>query len=148
MAYALELSEESKIRAAHAKRMADSAKSMTAKSAALMDYAQIAIQNIAYPMPMRLPEFTINLAKMPPKSDVFDEALVPDGYKTRILTFTLKHDAVLDAVNVAAQWLAELSQDTSFDSTVRRADILSDLKIGVLIPGARAEPLAYRLTVK
>lgn len=148
VAYALELSELSKARAAAAKRMAEGAKSMQAKADSLMDYAQISIENTDFPMPLRLTEFTLNLAKMPPKSDVFNDGLVPTEYRTRTATFTIKAGVTVEAVNTAAQALADLSSDVGYDDTVRKIDILADLKAGVLIPGAKLEPTAYRLTAK
>jgi hypothetical protein len=148
VSFALELQATAKARTDAAKRMADGAKALTAKADALLDYAQISIENVAHPMPMRLPNFTINLAKMPPKSDVFNDAIVPFEYRTRVVSFTIKPDVSAEQLTEVGKALADLSLDTDWQDSVRKTDVLADLKAGVIIEGARLEPVAYRLTVK
>lgn len=146
--YAMELKAIATTRIEHAKRLADSAKPIFNKVENLLDYAQISLQNIEMPMPLRLADFTLNLAKMPPKSMITDDDLVPDEYKTRTVTLTLKSGFTLADLNATFPQLKEQCDAMEAMTNISRSAILADLKEGVLIDGAKLEPLAYRLTVK
>jgi hypothetical protein len=73
---------------------------------------------------------------------------VPDEYKTRTVTLTLKSGFTLADLNATFPQLKEQCEAMDAMTNISRSAILADLKEGVLIDGAKLEPLAYRLTVK
>ena len=90
---AMEIEAEGKVRAEHAKRMAESSKGMLLRAEGLRSYAQLAIQNCGLPLPLKYPEFNVNLQANPKSCDVFDTALLPPHMKRTVVEFDVIGDA-------------------------------------------------------
>ena len=147
VAYALDIEKAAEAREAEAKRMADGADALRRRAESLKMYAQIALMNSGIKLPLTAPEFTLNLAKLPPSVDVTDPAALPDSMvkTTMKLSFAGRNsDAFRAAVVAAMPEGAALDVDTT---PVKKA-IGDALKAGTAVPGAKMAPVGYRLTVR
>lgn len=148
VAYALQLQSDADARMDQSRRMSEGAKSLSAKSKSLLEYAKSGIQRSGIKLPMNLPEFTLNIAKNPPKlSDEIDIESVPNKYLRRSISFNLPEDADSDcsihAIREAYDSAAKLSIE------VDRKALLDALKSNnQAITYAKISDPSYRLTVK
>lgn len=147
VAYSLDLEGAANVRRAEAKRMADSAEALARRADSLKLYAQIALMNSGLKLPLIAPEFTLNLAKLPPSVEITNVDALPDeGVKT---TVTVSISGRLSD-EARAAIAAALPAGCELDAEVKpvKKAIGDSLKVGVVIPGARLAPVGYRLTVK
>lgn len=122
IAFALELDADITARKAAIDRMVKANDRDEKKAIWLRDYAQSSIEASHMPMPQRYTEFTINLVKLPRTAEIVDPEQVPADYKTQV---------VYDP-----EW------------KIDKKKINEDARDGVVIPGARLLPQAYRLAIK
>lgn len=144
VAYALDIEKAAETREAEAKRMADGADALRRRAESLKMYAQIALMNSGIKLPLTAPEFTLNLAKLPPSIDITDAAALPDSaVKTAVsITFPGRCDGLLAAVTLPAGAII----DTEVKPVKK---VIGDaLKAGTAVPGAKLAPVGYRLTVR
>lgn len=154
--YATELESDAASRKAQADRMAKGAKAMSNRADWLFTYAQIALKASKLPLPLRLPEFTLNLAKMPPAVDITDEAKLPEPFVRTTVTFELTQGLTSqqivssgDGADATMFYVFRVPvEHAEIERVPRRADILTSLKAGVAVEGAGLAPDAQRLTVR
>lgn len=160
---AMEMQEEAKVRAAHAKRMSDSAKSLEVRAEGLLSYAMVTIQSIGLTMPIKYPEFSLGMQKNPPSCEIVDVEKLPAPYKSYSanVTFSSEHAATIDDSAIAAALKVFGVTGVSIEAKADKREVLSALKAIAeanaskpdgeakdSIPGARMNPTSYRLTVK
>ena len=100
--------------------MADGAKALENRADSLYKYALGAIQATGIAVPIRAPEFTINVAKNPQALLVTDDKQVPQAFKR----------------HVPEAW--------EVDKTL----IKEAMKGGATVPGCEWAPVTYRLSVR
>jgi hypothetical protein len=146
VAYALDLERAAEAREAEAKRMAEGARRLADRAESIKMYAQIALMNSGLKLPLMAPEFTLNLAKLPPSVEVTDVTLLPDSaVKTTVsVSFAGRNDAFRAAIAGA------MPDGGQFDVDIKpvKKAIGDSLKVGVTVPGAKLAPVGYRLTVR
>lgn len=163
MIVSMEMDAEAGVRADHAKRMAESAKSMANRAEALRSYAQVAIQNCGLMLPLKFPEFSVNLQRNPLSCEVTNAELLPAHLKTVDVTFTLA-PSVKKSVDDIAGVLAAAGigvHGGSMDVRPDKKAVLDALKTIEAVnskkgknedhdrlPGARFNPTGYRVTVR
>lgn len=160
---ATEMQEEAKVRATHAKRMADSAKSLENRAEGLLSYAMVAIQTTGVAMPLKYPEFTLGMQKNPPSCEIVDAEKLPALYKaySANITFTSAHAADLKDSAIAEALKAFGVTGVAIEAKPDKREVLAALKTVAEanaskpegeakdgIPGARLNPTSFRLTVK
>lgn len=148
VAYALQIKADAATRKEHAKRMADGAKAMENRAESLMMYAQVGLMNSGLKLPLALPEFTLNLAKLPPSlHDDLDPAKVPAQFLKRSVTFELRDDQ--DPQDVL-ELLNDIGVKAEVESTVDRRRLLDAVKADPesCKPFARLNPTGFRLAVR
>lgn len=162
----MEMDAEAEIRKAHGQRMMDSAKSMAGRADGLLSYAQIAIQNCGLALPLKYPEFSVNLRKNPPSCEVTDAELLPTHLVSREVTFQVSGDTrlLLDLVNDATRDNYLSPGYASCPTVAVKADkraVLESLKAIELVneakqegqekdrlPGAHMNPAGFRIVIK
>ena len=148
VAYALQIKADAATRKEHAKRMAESAKAMESRAESLMMYAQIGVMNSGLKLPLALPEFTLNLAKLPPSlHDDLDPAKVPPQFLKRTVTFELRdHQRPEDVLAL----LEDIGVKAEVDTTVDRRRLLDAVKADPegCKPFARLNPPGFRLAIR
>jgi len=146
VAFALDLERAAEAREAEAKRMSEGAQRLADRAESIKMYAQIALMNSGLKLPLIAPEFTLNLAKLPPSVEVTDATALPDNMvKTTIsISFSGRSEALRDTIAAA------MPDGCQFDADIKpvKKTIGDSLKAGVMVPGARLAPLGYRLTVR
>lgn len=144
VAYALDLEKAAEVRRAEAQRMNDGAEAMERRAESLKTYAQIALMNSGLRLPLVAPEFTLNLAKLPPSVEVLNIEALPDSMvKTTVtLSFPGRCPSLLDDFG--------LPDNTKVESEIKavKKPIGDSLKAGIEVPGAKLAPVAYRLAVR
>ena len=137
---------------------------MANRAASLRSYAQVAIQNCGLALPLKYPEFSVNLQRNPPSCEVVDADKLPPHLKTTELLLRFSGspgvfiDSVLSAVGaVEGVKLLEHSELVKVDKkavlatlkdvqAANEAKPASEAKDRLL--GAQMNPTSYRLTVK
>lgn len=122
IAFALELDAGITARKAAIDKMVKANERDEKKAIWLRDYAQSSIEASGLPMPRRYTEFSLNLCKLPRTAEILDPAKVPAEYKTEVI--------------YEPEW------------KIDKKKINEDARAGVVIPGVRLLPLAYRLAIK
>jgi hypothetical protein len=89
----------------------------------LLSQVQGSIQMLGVPLPLKFPEFTINLQKQPQSVQVQDESAIPSEYLRTI---------------------PAVAESTAPD----KKKIAADIKEGVVIPGVTLSDVTYRMTIK
>ena len=177
MIVAMEIEAEAKVRAEHAKRMADSAKAMAGRADALRSYAQVAIQNCGLMLPLKYPEFSINLQRNPPSCEVTKPELLPPDMKSLNVTFSLSGlwshqtpESMLALLKVSGFNATDVSVEMKVDKKAvldalkavaienDKRKVLSDASVasgnGPILTdpdrllGAHINPTGFRITVK
>ena len=164
MVISIELEKLAAARKECAKQMADSAKSVEARADGLRSYAQIAIQNCGLSLPIKYPEFNINLQRNPSSCSIDDIEQLPTIYKTVEAAVTVN----CENSNITSDGIAKALADAGIRvhgvkievKADKRAvlDALKSIEIennkkkeGELqdrLPGAHLNPTNYRVTVK
>jgi hypothetical protein len=146
VAYALDLERAAEAREAEAKRMTEGARRLADRAESIKMYAQIALMNSGLKLPLMAPEFTLNLAKLPPSVEVLDPEALPDSMvKTTVsVSFSGRSEVFRAAVAAAMPNGCEFNTDTK---PVKKT-IGDALKTGAAVPGAKLAPVGYRLTVR
>lgn len=147
VAFALQLKADAEVRAEHAKRMADSAKAMKNRADALLAYVSAGLLNSGLRLPLRLPEFTVNVAKNPPSLEVVDESAIPAKFKRRSFQFLIPEDWTDEQVSDLA---AKMNVPVQYEEAIDRRALLDAVKADpeATKDFARIAPTAYRLTVR
>jgi hypothetical protein len=147
VAFALQLKADAEIRAEHAKRMADSAKTMKNRADALMTYVTSGLLNSGLKLPLVCPEFTVNVAKNPPSLEVVDESAIPFQFRRRSFSFEIPEDWTDAQVEDLA---SKMDVPVRYEETVDRKALLDAVKKDPAAHEAyaRIAPTAYRLTVR
>lgn len=155
VAYARELEKMADMRREEAKRMVDGAKAMENRAESIMAYAQAMIAASGIVLPLRLPEFTLNLARNPPSCEITDaSALAPHLINTEITidmpgVITTEQRAALDAALVRILEGVRPTMDVSVKPDKRAVlGELKSLKDGETLPGAQMNPTSFRLSVR
>ena len=143
--YAIDLEKQAEIRAAEAKRMADSAKRMAERAESIRTYAQIGLMNSGLKLPVVCPEFTLNLAKNPRSVEITDCDGIPDEYVKTCVTLEFQGRRK-DWTDMVVGTLPE-GGDFTVEVKPLKKPISDALKAGFL-PGAVFGPQSYRLSVK
>lgn len=149
VAFALEFERAAEAREAEAKRMAESADSMARRADSLKTYAQIWLMNSGLKLPLVCPEFTLNLAKLPPAVDVPKPDDVPGQFVQ--VSIAGKRNGTPDkpqAFNDALSILNDLGFEVEVTKKPMKKPIGDALKAGAEVPGAKLAPTAYRMTVR
>lgn len=150
VAYALQLEHEAEARSKEAKRMAEGAEALERRAEALKTYAQIGLMNSGLKLPLVLPEFTLNVAKMPPSCEITDEAALPNNavLTTVVIDAVGRHEGATVKEKIAA--LFPTDGTTTIEVKVRpiKRVVLNSLKTGAKVEGAKLTPTAYRMTVR
>lgn len=156
VAFALQLESDAEAKQAHAKRMNEAADVLVRRAESLRMYAQIGLMNSGLALPLRAPEFNLNLAKMPPSVEVIDADALPTSMLNKTAKFDL-NDAGID-VSVTPNESGDDRLDIAitgipkehavFSMLPAKKPILDALKAGKPVPGAKLAPLGYRLTVR
>lgn len=147
VAFALELKADAETRAEHAKRMADSAKTMKARSESLMVYATSGLMNSGLRLPLRCPEFTLNVAKNPPSLEIVDESAIPSKFRRRSFAFHIPEDWTDEQVENLAK---QMNVPVQYEESIDRRALLDAVKADpeATKDFARIAPTAYRLSVR
>ena len=160
---AFEIEAEGKTRAEHAKRMAESAKAMLVRADGLRSYAQAAIQSLGLALPLKYPEFSVNMQRNPASCEVTDSALLPAHCVTTTVTFEVGTAELLEQVfaSVSAWREAGGTVNPVVSRVADKRVVLDALKQVAAansgktnaedadtLPGARMNPTAFRLVVK
>lgn len=144
VAFALDIERAAQARSDEARRLADGAEALVRRADALKMYAQIALMNSGLRLPLIAPEFTLNLAKLPPAVEVSNVEALPDSMvKTTVtISFPGRCAGLLDACT--------LPEGASVEREVKpvKKAVGDVLKAGAEVPGARLAATAYRLTVR
>ncbi len=156
VAFALQLESDAAAKNAHAKRMTEAAEVLERRAESLRMYAQIGLMNSGLALPLRAPEFNLNLAKMPPSVEVIDADALPTSMLNKTAKFDL-NDAGID-VSVTPNESGDDRLDIAitgipkehavFSMLPAKKPILDALKAGRAVPGAKLAPLGFRLTVR
>lgn len=159
----MEIESEAEARAAHGKRMTESAKAMANRAEALRSYAQVAIQNCGLALPLKYPEFNVNLQRNPPSCDVTHPELLPPHLKTIEASVTLTGSATVTPDDIAKHLTAAGLgvHGVQLTTKVDKKAVLDTLKTIAAandakgkdeepdrLPGAHFNPTGYRITVK
>ncbi len=156
-----------------AQKMAISANAIAQRAQRLRAYAQVAIQNSGLMLPLRFPEFTINLQRNPPACGDLQLEELPGKYKVTDVSFrvTGEHaDVFVDALREFVAQAPDFCPQTQVDhlDVQTKADkraILDELKLRrdraqrdarangqapqpEPLPGAALAPEHFRLTVR
>jgi hypothetical protein len=147
VAFALQLESDAKARAEHAKRMLAGAETLERRAESLLMYAQVGLMNSGLPLPVRAPEFTLNLAKLPPSCEVTKPDELPESMVSTVVTIKAPGRWYADAV--PTQVVGALPGGALVDVEVKpdKRAVLAALKAGP-VAGAKMNPAGYRLTVK
>ena len=145
VAYAIQLEKAADARTQEAERMAKSAQAMEHRADALKLYAQVALMNSGLRLPMIAPEFTLNLAKLPPSVEVTDTTALPDSMVKTTVTIQFP-GRVPDTWAISEQ--APPGAEIEVKTAPAKKLIGDDLKSEVEVPGAKLAPVGYRLTVR
>lgn len=147
VAFALQLKADAEVRADHAKRMSESAKSMKNRADSLIAYASAGLMNSGLRLPLVCPEFTLNLAKNPPSLEVLDESAVPGKFKRRSFQFLIPDDWTDEQVSDLA---AKMNVPVQYEEAIDRRALLDAVKTDPAAHEdyARIAQTAYRLSVR
>jgi hypothetical protein len=148
VAYALDLERAAEAREAEAKRMAEGARRLADRAESIKMYAQIALMNSGLKLPLIAPEFTLNLAKLPPSVEITDPEAVPAEHRQTTITFTIKGEPKNPAWMAAQYAFQQAGFDMTEDAKPVKKTIGDALKTGAAVPGAKLAPVGYRLTVR
>lgn len=149
VAFARQLDADAEIRKSEAKRMADGAKALQNRADQLLTYAQIGLMNSGLKLPLRCPEFTLNLAKMPPACDIKNAEEIPGRFKRLELSAHLPQMPVgQDIAGDVAAYLRTLGFEVDSAEVLDKRSLLDALKAGEEVPGATLMPQAFRLSVR
>lgn len=155
VAFALQLESDAEAKQAHAKRMNEAADVLVRRAESLRMYAQIGLMNSGLALPLRAPEFNLNLAKMPPSVEVIDADALPTSLLNKTAKLDLNDsgvDVVVtphasgDRLDIAITGIPK--EHAVFSMLPAKKPILDALKAGKPVPGAKLAPLGYRLTVR
>lgn len=160
----MEIEAEADLRAVHAKRMAESSKAMAQRAEGLRSYAQIAIQNCGLSLPLKYPEFNVNLQKNPLSCEVSSAELLPSDMKTVEVAFALASNAnnltaddliaklALAGINISAIQISVKPDKKAVLAALKEIDAINAAKAPDQahdkLPGASLNPVGYRVTVK
>lgn len=156
-----------------AQKMTVSANAIANRAHSLRAYAQAAIQNSGIMLPLRFPEFTVNLQRSPPACGNLKMEELPGQYKVTDVSFRVQGEHAeefLAAVRELVARAPEVCPQTQVENleVQTRADkraILDELKIRMEraridsracgkalqpepLPGAALAPEHFRLTVR
>jgi hypothetical protein len=148
VAFALQLDRAAEMREAEAQRMAGGAVVMRRRSDALKLAAQAALMNSGLRLPMIAPEFTLNLAKLPPSVEVTAPEALPAPYQQTTITFTIKGEPKGDTWLAGQFAFQQAGFDMAEETKPMKKAIGEVLKAGQEVPGARLATTSYRLTVR
>lgn len=168
---AMELDAEAASRKQHATRMSDSAKALANRAEGLRSYAQIAIQNSGLRLPLKYPEFSINLKKNPLSCTVSDPVkLLPSLRRATVSVELPASISTQDFLLALANGLSSTATTQSAAQTISdsaevvltpdKAAVLRALKVVEeknkrepdetkrhRLEGAYINPVGYRLSV-
>lgn len=164
LSYAANMQAIADARVAEAARLTKSAKALAAKADNMRTYVQIALMNCGIKLPLVTSRFTVNMAKNPPSSEVYDEAKLPATYKSEAVEI-IAPVGIGEAIKglIAAGSLSVQFPGASIhvETKVDKRSLLDDLKTVAeanaakaegeqrdAIPGARLQPQTFRLTVR
>lgn len=145
VAYAIDLEKAAEARATEAARMKDSASRFAARADALRTYALGALQASGLRLPLIAPEFTLNVAKVPPSVEVADASALPDAMVKTTVTIEFV-GRIPDTWAVSAQ--APAGAAIAVDTVPVKKMIGDALKDAVSVPGAALSAPKFRLTVR
>lgn len=152
VAYARELEKIADLRRDEAKRMVDGAKAMENRAESLLSYVQAMVQASGIALPLRYPEFTVNLAKLPTSCEVTNAKMLPMHMvkSTVALTFQgyMTNEGLEQIVSYASNLMGATPNAINLDVSADKREVLSELKAGTALEGAKLTPVGYRLSVR
>jgi Siphovirus Gp157 len=135
-----------------AKAMVDGAKAMENRAESLKSYVQAMISASGIVLPMRLPEFTVDLAKNPQSCEVSDVSKLPPHMVKSNISFDVAgmvSDEVIDTLTQAIQTALHAGVvKIEVNSAADKREVLATLKEGKELEGAKLNPTSFRLSVR
>ncbi|MCE2918222.1 MAG: siphovirus Gp157 family protein, partial [Rubrivivax sp.] len=134
VAFALDLERAAEAREAEAKRMSEGAQRLADRAESIKMYAQIALMNSGLKLPLIAPEFTLNLAKLPPSVEITSPDSVPSAYRQTTITFTIKGEPKGPAWMAAQHTFQQAGFAMTEDVKPMKKVIGDALKAGAEVP--------------